>query len=452
MKVILVVEGDKVIQIGTVFHRYGDSEPYKRHILVIAPEDDLPDEEICSDLDNIEVIPCKNELQLLLRWTEIIREVDPEYITGYNIFGFDFAYMIDRINIYDKPYRYKFMNMGKINSNNKVVYKNHRSKKCCEKKVKVSNFGTADYNRYIHMDGRIIYDLQKEVEKGHNLESYKLDNVAAHFMRGKIKSIESLKIIKNNKNKKYSVKSSKLYTTEFGHLKDGDYISLRLHSNIGETYYSDNKKFKVHKVNRDESYLHLMTDYIKFSEVKEDSGRMVSTWEPTKSEYFKIEWCLMKDDVSPQDIFKKHKTGGPEGRAEVAKYCIQDCELCINLTMALDIIPNNIAMANVCCVPQSYIYLRGQGAKIFSLITKVCDSNGVRIPTLARPFNVHDYVKIYSSLKDKKEEQGKMKQIIIEEQTKERGYCGLKDWYMDDILDQIEGPPQASLVMKVLLS
>ena len=63
----------------------------------------------------------------------------------------------------------------------------------------------------------------------------------------------------------------------------------------------------------------------------------------------------MKDDVSPQDIFEKHKSGGPAGRAEVAKYCIQDCELCINLTLALDIISNNIAMANVCSVPQSYI-------------------------------------------------------------------------------------------------
>ena len=94
-----------------------------------------------------------------------------------------------------------------------------------EQEVKVSNFGTADYNRYIHMDGRIIYDLQKEVEKGHNLESYKLDNVAAHFMRGKIKSIESWK------RPKFKGKS-KLYTTEFGHLKDGDYISLRLHSNM----------------------------------------------------------------------------------------------------------------------------------------------------------------------------------------------------------------------------
>ena len=441
----LVVEGDKVIQIGTVFHRYGDTEPYKRHILVIAPEDDLPDEEICSDLDNIEVVPCKNELQLLLRWTEIIREVDPEYITGYNIFGFDFAYMMDRINIYDKPYKYKFMNMGKIDSNNKVVYKNHRSKKCGEKKIKVSNFGTADYNRYIHMDGRIIYDLQKEVEKGHNLESYKLDNVAAHFMRGKIKSIESWKRPKLKG-------KSKLYTTEFGHLKDGDYISLRLHSNIGETYYSDNKKFKVHKVNREESCLYLKEDYIKFSEVTDESGRMVSTWEPTKSEYFKIEWCLMKDDVSPQDIFKKHKTGGPSGRAEVAKYCIQDCELCINLTMALDIIPNNIAMANVCCVPQSYIYLRGQGAKIFSLITKVCNSNDVRIPTLARPFHIHDYVKDY--IKNGREY---VKSKIIEDIRQERGgwllntdkngnyetpdYRVINEWYLKDILDQIESPP-----------
>ena len=198
--------------------------------------------------------------------------------------------------------------------------------------------------------------------------------------------------------------------------------------------------------------MYLKEDYIKFSELKDESGRLVSTWDPTKSEYFKIEWCLMKDDVSPQDIFKKHKTGGPKGRAEVAKYCIQDCELCINLTMALDIIPNNIAMANVCCVPQSYIYLRGQGAKIFSLITKVCDSNGVRIPTLARPFHIHDYVKDY--IKNGREY---VKNKIIEDIRQERGgwllntdkngnyetpdYRVINEWYLKDILDQVESPP-----------
>ena len=59
------------------------------------------------------------------------------------------------------------------------------------------------------------YDLQKEVEKGHNLESYKLDNVAAHFMRGKIKKIESNKVTTNSK----SLSKTKLYTNEFGILK-----------------------------------------------------------------------------------------------------------------------------------------------------------------------------------------------------------------------------------------
>ena len=136
----ITVEGDKVIQIGTVFHRYGDSEPYKRHILVIAPTDNLPDEEICADLDNIEVVRCKCELDLLLEWTKLIKEIDPEYITGYNIFGFDFAYMMDRINVYGKHEKYKFMDLGKINSMNKIVWKNHKSKKCGEKKIKVSTF------------------------------------------------------------------------------------------------------------------------------------------------------------------------------------------------------------------------------------------------------------------------------------------------------------------------
>ena len=35
-----------------------------------------------------------------------------------------------------------------------------------------------------------------------------------------------------------------------------------------------------------------------------------------------------------------------------------------------------------------------------------------------------------------------MKQmVIIEDKLKKEDYCGLKDWYMDDILDQIEEPP-----------
>ena len=140
------------------------------------------------------------------------------------------------------------------------------------------------------MDGRILFDIQKEVQKGHNLESYKLDNVAAHFMRGKLKSMINNEIV----------------VSDTGNLKDGDFISFRTHTNIGEELFEEGKKFKIDSVNN---------KTLKLSE----------SLNMNLNDYHKVEWCLNKDDISPQDIFDKHKCGGPSGRSEVAKYCVQDC-------------------------------------------------------------------------------------------------------------------------------
>ena len=51
----------------------------------------------------------------------------------------------------------------------------------------------------------------------------------------------------------------------------------------------------------------------------------------------------------------------------VAKYCIMDCEFVIHLVLLLDILTNNQSMATVCSVPQSFIFLRGQGIKVLIL-------------------------------------------------------------------------------------
>ena len=71
----------------------------------------------------------------------------------------------------------------------------------------------------------------------------------------------------------------------------------------------------------------------------------------------KIYWCANKDDMPPQELFKKFKEGAKE-RAEIGKYCIQDCALCNKLIEKLKIIVNNIGMANVCSVPLSYLFLK----------------------------------------------------------------------------------------------
>ena len=42
-------------------------------------------------------------------------------------------------------------------------------------------------------------------------------------------------------------------------------------------------------------------------------------------------------------------------------------------------------MANVCSVPLTYIFLRGQGIKILSLVSKECRDYNFLLPVLKKP-------------------------------------------------------------------
>ena len=425
---------DKIIQIGTVVQKYGETYPERRHILVIGPSDDTPKDKICEDIPEvqnpvIEVVQCESELELLLEWSKFIKETDPDFITGYNIFGFDFAYLNTRIkelcdcksNGYSHgpncPVK-KFYNMGNIDSLD-PNYNEHFSKKCGEKKQNLSSSGLGDNNlNYITMDGRILYDLQKEIQKSHNLESYKLDDVASHFIRGNISDITYNK----------RIKVSRLYTSDIGNLKNGDYISLRYHSNIGEKLYNNGEKLYIKQIIFPED-----DDVDKIYEIQVTSK--IESWSSdTKFEgIFKYEWCLNKDDVSPKDIFHKHQHGTARDRADIAKYCIQDCELCINLSLSLEIITNGVSMANVCFVPLSYIYLRGQGAKVYSIVVKECEKQGVMIPTLKRLTKPYDYTKFF--LENGRDE---TKELLIIERYSDRYAKKYVKSKKDELIEELE--------------
>ena len=411
------IKGDPIIQIGTVFYDYGLSEdngkkPWHRNILVIGPNDNMEDEEICDKMDNlnIDVVPCKDEKDLLIKWSELIKDKDPDFITGYNIFGFDFKYIKDRVDIFfpcpenssgscrcdkwghhDTCPKSTFYNLGKI----KEGETSHRNKICKDVKQQLNSSALGENTfYYFNMDGRILFDLQKEIEKGHSLDSYKLDNVASQFMRGKLKEIQGKRI----------------KVSTIGTLKPGDYISFSIHSNIGEESYADGKKIKIYGIKDDNIYLCERLD-IDFEK------------------YHKIEWCLNKDDISPQDIFHKHKYEGPSGRAEVAKYCIQDCELCINLILLLDIIPNNLAMANVSYVPASYIFLRGQGVRITSVVSKKSSQRNTRVPDLIKIPNLNSYVKMAKK--------GHTEEEIINQINEDSDWRKPSSWELENWLKEI---------------
>ena len=88
-----------------------------------------------------------------------------------------------------------------------------------------------------------------------------------------------------------------------------------------------------------------------------------------------------KNDLKPQEIFSKFK-GDSKDRCVIAEYCIQDCCLINRLIHKLKIIENNIGMGNVCLVPLNFLFRRGQGIKIFSLIAKQCMDRNTLIPVI----------------------------------------------------------------------
>src|SRR5210317_454727 len=246
------LKGDSIIQIGTTVHRYGSPEVIYKSMISLKS---------CDDIDEVDVVCCKTEEELLLRWKDLMQRLSPDVLIGYNIFGFDFPYVWNRskeLGIDDYG-----VGFGRLSE---------RNCKMLEQKLSSSALGD-NIMYYIDADGIILIDVLKIMQKDHKLDSYKLDNVAKVFIGDK------------------------------------------------------------------------------------------------------------KNDLTPNEIFSKFR-GNSYDRKVIAEYCIQDCCLVNHLFHKLKILENNIGMGNVCSVPLNYLFMRGQGIKIFSLVANECRKSNYLIPDL----------------------------------------------------------------------
>jgi DNA polymerase elongation subunit (family B) len=316
------IEGDKVIQIGTTIHRYGEEECFMKHIVTLGT---------CNNIKGAEVVQCETEEDVIKEWFKFIRILDPDMITGYNIFGFDFSFIYHRAD--ELGILGQLGTLGRVKGKDIVLE---------EKNLSSSALGE-NILTYLNMEGRVCMDLLKVVQKDHKLASYKLDTVAETFISGGIKEINGCHL---------KIDGAK-------DLNIGNYIVILMKNDK----YKEGKKIKI---------MDIQGNIITLTEEIED----ILAKKPT--------WRLAKDDIGPKDIFRLQK-GDAEDRKIVATYCIQDCALCNKLINKLSIVSNNIGMANVCSVPLSYIFLRGQGVKIFSLVAKECKDKGFLIPVLKKP-------------------------------------------------------------------
>ncbi|AYV81261.1 MAG: DNA polymerase family B elongation subunit [Harvfovirus sp.] len=346
-------DADQIIQIGTTFSRLGESECYFQHIITLGSCDPIPGAQVES---------YQTEQEVMLAWTRLIKETNPSIITGYNIVGFDLQYLKDRskkLGIFEA-----FSQLSRI-TNEISPFK--------ETKLASSALGE-NILKYYEMSGRVIIDLMKVAQRDYKLESYKLDFVAAYFIKEEINKM----IIKPDE--------TLLETKSTYGLKEEQFITIYYYDGITNNKHMDGKKFQIKQLTKNSIVVRGEIDLSVMG-----GG-------------FKVFWCQAKDDISPKDIFRLQR-GSAQDRAIVAKYCLQDCVLCNKLIAKLSVIINNIGMANVCNVPLSYLFMRGQGVKIFSLVAKRCREKDHLIPTFNKKYKSEEQKK-----KEEEEQEDKDKE------------------------------------------
>jgi DNA polymerase elongation subunit (family B) len=339
------LEGDKVTFIGSTFLRYGQTEPYLNHCIALNTCDKL--EQANSQIDSYDT-----EREVLIAWKDLIQTENPDIIIGYNIFGFDYTFMFQRA--LETNCVEDFLKLSR-NNDEMCGTLDYATKKLKIEESSISIASGTHELQYIKMNGRIQIDMYNYFRREENLTSYKLDYVAGHFIGDDIKSVThadtpTTTIIKTG-NMMGLLEESFIHIEEIKH---------------SVNYYKNGDKFKVHKVNKEEGW---------FSIHGHETPDLVGS----KS----VRWCLAKDDVTPQDIFRL-SNGSSTDRAIVAKYCIQDCNLVHYLITKVDVLTGFIEMGKLCSVPMSFLVLRGQGIKLLSFVAKKCRDKRTLIPVIEK--------------------------------------------------------------------
>ena len=150
------IPSDVVFQIGMTTRAFGSPDPLVRKCLCLKQTE-------AADCESYET-----EKDLLQRFAEYLTDVDPDIITGWNIFGFDLEYLKVRSSLCGLSPTWGRFKGSPI----QLVTKNLASSALGNNMLKM-----------VPMRGRYVFDFFQDVKREHKLESYSLNNVSKHFLK-----------------------------------------------------------------------------------------------------------------------------------------------------------------------------------------------------------------------------------------------------------------------------
>ncbi|SNW62462.1 DNA polymerase delta catalytic subunit [Orpheovirus IHUMI-LCC2] len=312
--------------ISCIYQKYGKPETRKRYNIIFGE---------CQEVKDGEIIRVNTEIELINKFCEVIKQLDPDIISGYNILGFDWGYLdarLKRVGIKEWPC------FGRIKN---------RHPSFTEFSWESSGYGFNTIGIMNNLDGRMNIDMLPIVRRDYKLPKYDLDTVSKKFIkRGKhpVKAAEMFRIFERQES---AIKAFKNKIYDIGKdVNHGDTIRKVLNKYIDvNSYASGTINIPIDKVSD-----------IKTS-IEKSGGDLYN---------------LMKDDIKELEEAIADMT-------RVVEYCIEDSELVLDLMQKLNVWISLIEMSNIVCVPVFDIFTRGQQIRVLHQVYKLTSKKGIVI-------------------------------------------------------------------------
>ncbi|XP_026190988.1 DNA polymerase delta catalytic subunit [Cyclospora cayetanensis] len=162
---------DPVIQISSIVEEHRSSshskatnasdEPLCRVIFTLHE---------CAPIAGALVVWFDDESEMLKKWAEFLREVDPDFLTGYNCINFDLCYLLTRAAALKTEGVASLSRLKSLES------------RISDTRFSSRALGTHD-NKEITVEGRVQFDLLELVRRDHKLKSYSLNYVSSEFLK-----------------------------------------------------------------------------------------------------------------------------------------------------------------------------------------------------------------------------------------------------------------------------
>jgi DNA polymerase delta subunit 1 len=321
-----------IFSLAYVCGRFGKpNEPQKKVLLTLFDP---------HDIDDVEVIRCRDEKELLIKWTALIRSEDPDIFLSYNGMKFDWNYIITRAEILGiYPYVAEFSRIHRQKAELKTV------------SWSSSAYGDQEF-RYFEARGRTNIDVILEVERNYRLPKYTLEYVSTHFL----------------KEHKDDVSHRQLFilvqfTQELLPKLEADIANATSAASGVNTVTGASGVSAISKLSEErKKYYHqeckrIMSSRFCTGEVKELRSKFLQA-------------------TSLHEMKKIVR----EALTITGRYNVQDCILPIRLADKLKLLISMEETSNITNVPISYLHTRGQGIKVLSQIYRSTITRDIIIP------------------------------------------------------------------------